>query len=38
MPPTWRLERESEEVWPQAVERTRDSVMEWLAAREEETG
>ena len=27
-----------EEVWPQAVERTRDSVMEWIAAREEETG
>ena len=27
-----------EEVWPHAVERTRDSVMEWLAVREEETG
>ncbi|HEY3764982.1 MAG TPA: YbdK family carboxylate-amine ligase [Gaiellales bacterium] len=26
------------EVWPQAVERTRDSVMEWLSVREEETG
>jgi carboxylate-amine ligase len=27
-----------EEVWPHAVERTRDSVLEWLAVREEETG
>jgi hypothetical protein len=27
-----------EEVWPHAVERTRESVMEWLAVREEETG
>jgi glutamate---cysteine ligase / carboxylate-amine ligase len=26
------------DVWPHAVERTRDSVMEWLAVREEETG
>ena len=27
-----------EDVWPHAVERTHDSVMEWLAVREEETG
>jgi carboxylate-amine ligase len=27
-----------EDVWPRAVERTRDSVLEWLAVREEETG
>jgi carboxylate-amine ligase len=27
-----------EEVWPHPVERTRDSVIEWLAVREEETG
>jgi gamma-glutamyl:cysteine ligase YbdK (ATP-grasp superfamily) len=26
------------EVWPHAVQRTRDSVLEWLAVREEETG
>jgi carboxylate-amine ligase len=26
------------EVWPHAVQRTRDSVIEWLAVREEETG
>jgi glutamate---cysteine ligase / carboxylate-amine ligase len=29
---------EVEAVWPHAVERTRESVMEWLAVREEETG
>ncbi len=27
-----------EDVWPHPVERTRDSVIEWLAVREEETG
>ena len=27
-----------EDVWPHAVERTHDSVIEWLAVREEETG
>jgi glutamate---cysteine ligase / carboxylate-amine ligase len=26
------------EVWPHAVERTRDSVLEWLAVKQEETG
>ena len=27
-----------EEVWPRAVERTRESVVEWLSVREEGTG
>jgi glutamate---cysteine ligase / carboxylate-amine ligase len=27
-----------EDVWPHAVARTRESVMEWLSVREEETG
>jgi gamma-glutamyl:cysteine ligase YbdK (ATP-grasp superfamily) len=27
-----------EDVWPRAVERTRESVVEWLSVREEGTG